>query len=714
VTPRDEVVRVFLAETHENLDRVENTLIELEKNPGNREPIAGIFRAFHCLKGTSGFLAFGRLEGLAHAAEALLSAIRDGQVAPGAAVIETLLEVVDAVRRALIPVARDGREAEMEFQGLIDSLGRLQEARPAPAPALSPAPTPAAAAAREAESSIRPAGKVRVDVGLLDKLMNLVGELVLARNQIQRTSEARETADQELAGAVQRLSFITGELQEGVMKARMQPVSVVWDHFPRIVRDVANACGKKVRLEMEGIETELDRGIIEAIGDPLVHLLRNAVDHGIEAPPRRAERGKSEEGVLQLRAYHEGGQVVIQISDDGGGIQTPLLRVKALKARLITPEVAARMNDREALQLIFLRGVTTAEKITHLSGRGVGMDIVRANIEKVGGTIEVRSRRGEGTVFLLRMPLTLAIIPALIATCGGERFAIPRPAVRELVRLEGQEDVERVHDALVTRLRGQLLPLVKLDALLGLAPPKPGPVHILVVHAHGRPFGLVVDAVLDTQDIVVKPVAARIKEIGLYQGATILGDGRVALILDVVALADRGGLTDESHDLIIASRPAPPPAPPVPKNVLLLVGNRDGGRMALPLGSVTRLEEFGAEAVERAGGQEMVQYRGQILPLIPLELALPERRGRARQEEAEARFRRDETRLQVVVHERRGRPVGLVVHRILDIVEEDLAAPRPPSRKGIKCCAVIREKVTEVVDLDEVLAPFDVRQEEAR
>ncbi|HEX7900938.1 MAG TPA: chemotaxis protein CheA [Planctomycetota bacterium] len=711
MTPRDEIVRVFLAETHENLDRVENTLIVLEKNPDNREPIAGVFRAFHCLKGTSGFLGFARLEGLSHAAETLLVAIREGKMAPNAAVVETLLSVVDAVRKALIPVARDGREAEADFQGLIDVLGRHLDARKT-----APSAAPAAAAgggSRETESQARSAGKVRVDVGLLDKLMNLVGELVLARNQIQQSARA----DDAISSAAQRLSHITGELQEGVMKARMQPVSVVWDHLPRVARDVANACGKKVRLEMEGLETELDRGIIEAIGDPLVHLLRNAVDHGIEAPARRAERQKSEEGLLRLRAYHEGGQVVIQLSDDGAGIQTNLLRVKALKARLITPEAAARMNDREALQLIFLRGVSTSDKVTHLSGRGVGMDIVRANIEKVGGTIEVRSRRGEGTTFFLRMPLTLAIIPALIATAGGERFAIPRPSVRELVRLDGaaaREGIERVHDALVTRLRGQLLPLVKLDALLGLAlaAPREGVVHILVLHAQGRPFGLVVDAVLDTQEIVVKPVGARLKELGLYQGATILGDGRVALILDVAALAERGGITDESHDLLSASRPAPAAAPLTPKNVLLLIGNRDGGRMALPLGRVTRLEEFGAKDVERAGGQEMVQYRGQILPLIPLEMALPERRTRPRPPDPAGE--RDESRLQVVVHERQGRPVGLVVHRILDIVEEDLAAPRPPSRKGIKCCAVIREKVTEVVDLDELLAGFDLPGEARR
>jgi two-component system chemotaxis sensor kinase CheA len=702
MTPREEVVRVFLAETHENLDRVENALLELEKAPENRESIAGIFRAFHCLKGTSGFLGFARLEGLAHAAEALLSAVRDGKVKPRGAVVETLLSAVDTVRKALIPVAREGREGEVDIRPLVEALGAPLETKAAPAPAPAPAP-----AAREAEpaASVRPAGKVRVDVGVLDKLMNLVGELVLARNQIQQ----RARGDDALAGALQRLSYITGELQEGVMKTRMQPVSVVWDHFPRIVRDVANACGKKVRLEMEGNDTELDRGIIEAIGDPLVHLLRNAVDHGIEAPAKRAERGKPEEGLLRVKAYHEGGQVVIQVSDDGAGIQTNLLRVKALKAKLISPEAAARLSERDALHLIFLRGVTTAEKVTTLSGRGVGMDIVRANIEKVGGTIEIRSRRGEGTVFLLRMPLTLAILPALIATSGGERFAIPRPAVRELVRLEGEEartGVERVHDAIVTRLRGQLLPLIKLDQLLGLplAPENADALHILVVHAHGRPFGLIVDAVLDTQEIVVKPVAARVKELGLYQGATILGDGRVALILDVAALAERGGLLGESHDVLQTSKPAAPAPAPVPKNTLLLIGSRDGGRMALPLGRVTRLEEFGADHVERAGGQEMVQYRGQILPLVPLEAALPERRTKPRPPEAGGR---DESRLHVVVHERLGRPVGLVVHRILDIVEEDLAAPRPPSRKGVKCCAVIRDKVTEVLDLDEILAGWE-------
>jgi two-component system chemotaxis sensor kinase CheA len=708
MTPRDEIVRVFLAETQENLDRVENALLELEKDPGRSEPIAGIFRAFHCLKGTSGFLGFSGLESLAHAAEALLAAVRDGKATPSGAALETLLSVVDAVRKATIPIGKDGKEGPRDFKPLIEALNRALDTQ-----AVAPKPsTPAPAApARDVETGVgvRPSGKVRVDVGVLDKLMNLVGELVLARNQIQQSAPA---SIESLAGGIQRLNFITGELREGVMKARMQPVSVVWDHFPRIARDIAQACGKKVQLRMEGHDTELDRAIIEAIGDPLVHLMRNAIDHGIEAPAKRAERGKSEEGLLSLKAFQEGGQVVIQLSDDGAGIQTNLLRVKALKSKLITAEVAARMSERDAMQLMFLRGVSTADKVTTLSGRGVGMDIVRANIEKVGGTIEVRSRRGEGSVFLLRIPLTLAIIPALLASSAGQRFALPRASVRELVRLENESALERVHDAVVTRLRGQLLPLVRLDELLGLRAVRPAGdgLQILVVHAHERPFGLVVDAVLDAQDIVVKPLDSRVKQIGVYQGATILGDGRVVLILDVVALADRGGVSAESQELLRAARPAAPTASAAPKNILLLVGSRDGGRMALPLGRVTRLEEFGPEEVERAGGQEMVQYRGQILPLFALEAALPERRTRPRPAAAPEPAPAEPGRLRVVVHERQGRSVGLVVHRILDIVEEDLASPRPPSRKGVKCCAVIRDKVTEVLDLDELLAQAEAER----
>lgn len=385
---------------------------------------------------------------------------------------------------------------------------------------------------------------IRVDVGLLDKLMNLVGELVLARNQITQFGSSQE--DPAFLGTVQRLNLLTGELQAGVMKTRMQPVGSVWGKFPRLVRDLAVACGKQVRIDMEGQETELDRTIIEAVRDPLTHMVRNAVDHGIEPPAERAAWGKPAEGRLFLHALHEGGKVVIELTDDGGGIDPRRVRDKALLSGLVTPEQAARLGDRELLDLIFLPGFSTTDRVTQFSGRGVGMDVVRTNIEKIGGTVDVDSTLGRGTTIRMKIPLTLAIIPALVVSTGGDRYAIPQVSLLELVRLEGEQvrkGVEQFHGIPVYRLRGNLLPLVYLDRELGVEPIRAGDeINIVVLQADDRPFGLVVDAIRDTEEIVVKPLQKALKGIGVFSGATIMGDGNVALILDVLGLAQRAGV----------------------------------------------------------------------------------------------------------------------------------------------------------------------------
>ncbi len=319
----------------------------------------------------------------------------------------------------------------------------------------------------EARASALSDSNIRVDVGLLDKLMNLVGELVLARNQILQFSTSQQ--DTTFLNTTQRLNLITTELQEGVMKTRMQPIGNIWSKFPRVVRDLATACGKQIRLEMEGKETELDKTLIEAIKDPLTHVVRNAVDHGVETPEKRTAAGKPVEGCLSLRAFHEGGQVNIEISDDGAGIDIERVKQKALAKSLITPDQASRMSDRELLNLIFLPGLSTAERVTNVSGRGVGMDVVKTNIEKIGGTVDIQSRLGKGTTLKIKIPLTLAIIPALIVTSGGDRYAIPQVSLLELVHLEGEQarkGIEMIHGAPVYRLRGKLLPLAYLNQQL--------------------------------------------------------------------------------------------------------------------------------------------------------------------------------------------------------------------------------------------------------
>ena len=543
---------------------------------------------------------------------------------------------------------------------------------------------------------------IRVDVGLLDKLMNLVGELVLARNQVLQFTNQR--TDSAFLATSQRLNLITTELQSSVMKTRMQPIGNVWSKLPRVVRDLANACGKQARIEMEGKETELDKTIIEAIKDPLTHIVRNSVDHGIENPEVRAARGKPEEGCLKMRAYHEGGQVNIEITDDGGGIDLGRVKEKALQRGLITAERAARMSEQETLHLIFLPGFSTAEKITNVSGRGVGMDVVKTNIEKIGGTVDLQSNPGEGTTLKIKIPLTLAIIPALIVTSGGDRFAIPQVSLLELVRLEGEQarrQIEFVRDVPVYRLRGQLLPLAYLNRELKIEPPQAGgesaPVNIVVLHTDGHPFGLVVDEINDTEEIVVKPLGKQLKGVASFAGATIMGDGRVALILDVMGIAQGAGLAGEVHDRTLAESNAAVRKAADPRQTLLLFETGQGSRMAIPLSMVARLEEFPRSAIEHSGAQEVVRYRGQILPLIRVAAHVPSVTAAAAENDP----------MQVVVYSEQGRSVGLVVGHICDIVHETITVKRHAHGRGIFGSVVIQETVTDLLDVQSVIRAAD-------
>lgn len=558
---------------------------------------------------------------------------------------------------------------------------------------------------------------IRVDIGLLDKLMLLVGELVLARNQILQYTSARE--DASFAAAAQRLNVITTELQESLMKTRMQPVGNIWSRFQRIIRDLSVSCGKRIRLEMEGQETELDKTLIEAIRDPLTHLVRNASDHGIEMPETRLGRGKNPEGLLSLRAYYEGGQVNIEISDDGGGINPERIKRKALERELITMAQAGRMNERELLSLIFLPGFSTAEKVTNISGRGVGMDVVKTNIEKIGGTIEIQSSVGKGTTFRIKIPLTLAIIPALIVTSAGDRYAIPQLSLVELVRVgadSGRREIEMIHDAPVYRLRGHLLPLIYLNRLLLphcesdpltgrlQGAEDEGAINIIVLQAEGRQFGLVVDTVSDTGEIVVKPLSKQLKGIPVFAGATIMGDGRVALILDVIGLAQQSDFISETRQRALVDASAPVTANEEEKRQsLLIVRTPDDGRMAIPLSSVARLEESPATAIERAGRHRVAQYRGSILTLIYLSEVLTERRRKPRRKKSAAT---SSDRLSVVVYNFHGRNLGFVVDQILDTVAESFTLQTDNCRPGVAGTAVIQGRVTEIIDVGEVVRLF--------
>ena len=580
------------------------------------------------------------------------------------------------------------------------------------------APTKKGASKKAAKRSGESSGSgltessIRVDVSVLNTLMNLVGELVLARNQIVQFTALHEDIDTNLLAASQRLNLITTEMQEEVMKTRMQPIGNIWSKFPRVVRDLSHTCGKQVRIEMEGVDTELDKTLLEAIKDPLTHLVRNSVDHGIEPPEKRVENGKVAEGLLVLRAFHEGGMVNIEISDDGGGIDPNKIRAKAIEKQLIAADTTQKMNDRELINLIFLPGFSTAAAITNVSGRGVGMDVVKTNIEKIGGTVDVQSQLGSGTTFKIKIPLTLAIIPALIVNCKAERYAIPQVSLLELVRLDSsqvEEKIEMLHGAPVYRLRGNLLPLVYLRKelyphedldVVAVADNERG-FNIVVLQADDRQFGLVVDKITDSQEIVVKPLGKQLQGISVFAGATIMGDGTVALILDVLGIATKSNVVSEVHDSAGIDMVAHSHERSSDSQTLLLCRSGGGNRLAIPLAIVARLEEFSDSEVEQAGAQEVVQYRGEIMPLIRLSNMLPSSgMGYGMEEE-------ENDKIQVVVYSHQNRSVGLVVDKIIDIVEDSLEVQRESHHTGVLCSVVIQDRVTDLVDIEGVVRAFD-------
>lgn len=554
---------------------------------------------------------------------------------------------------------------------------------------------------------------IRVDVGLLDTLMNQVGELVLARNQMLQFAERFD--DNEYNTTSQRLNLITSELQEGVMKTRMQPIGNVWAKFPRLVRDLAKICEKEVRIEMQGKETELDKTIIEAIKDPLTHLVRNTVDHGIEAADVREEYGKNREGCLILRAFHEGGQVNIEISDDGAGLNVDRIRTKAIEKMVISEQQAQSMDEQEICNLIFAPGFSTAEKVSNVSGRGVGMDVVKTNIEKIGGTLDLESHAGLGTTVRIKIPLTLAIIPALLVKCAKNRFAIPQVNLMELVRLEGDQaktKIDWIQNAPVYRLRGQLLPLVDLRSILGKAPDEKSEeqeniaLNIVVLRADEQLFGLIVDRINDTEEIVVKPLSRQIKEIPVYSGATILGDGSVALILDVLGVAHRGRVLQPSNAKKSSAADDASNIDSSKRQSLLVLGVGATRKVAMPMSQVARLEQVPDSTIEEANGQSVIQYRGKILPLIHMASILGVQSSKQlkmmNSVSADANSdteTQEEPISQVVVYSEEGQSFGLVVDRIIDIVEAEIDLVETTKGNGLLGSAIIQERVIDLLDL---------------
>jgi two-component system chemotaxis sensor kinase CheA len=532
---------------------------------------------------------------------------------------------------------------------------------------------------------------LRVDVTLLNRMMNLVGELVLTRNQVLQAT----SADPNMTLLSRRLDMVTADLRESVMKARMQPVSNIFSKIPRIVRDLSQSLGRRVRLQVEGQETELDKSLLEAIKDPLTHAVRNSLDHGIEPPEVRQAAGKDPEGTLKLRAAQEGSHVIIEVCDDGAGISVDKIRQKAIERGLITAERAAQQPERELLQLIFVPGFSTAAAVTNVSGRGVGMDVVRTNVEKIGGKVEIDSRAGKGTTLRLRIPLTLAIIPALIVRSVNQSFALPQGALLELVHVPPEQAaaaIEWMEGAPLYRLRGNLLPLVFLDRLL-----MPGAEHkkvtdrdnfIAVLDADGRRFGLVVEGLADPEEIVVKPLSAVLKDIGFFSGATVLGNADLALILDPGAIAMKAGVAMRGEEEAAHAAEEEEDGEGAKKLEYLLV-EAAGRRAAVPLADVLRIEQISLSRIEYFGYRPVLNFEGQLLPVEDTGGVLAAAEGNPQNPDAQ---------IIVVVCREGNRHVGIAVSHVLDVAAGgDLFEAGTSQRTG--GVTLLKDRVTGVVDL---------------
>jgi len=699
----DDLTQEFIAESQDGLDRMERCLTELETRPqDSQQLVAEIFRAVHTIKGTTGFLGFGRLEKLAHAGEHLLGSLRDGRLPVTEELISGLLRLLDGLRAILNLIEETGSEGSRagdEDSALIAELAMLngEEApsqlaeKPAPVVPIKvaeEAPSPASLEAGSAAANTQTSGSssgdktLRIDVEVLNRMMNLVGELVLTRNQMLQ-SGVESTNFPELA---RRLDSVTADLRETVMQARMQPVGNLFGKFPRMVRDLARTCGREVRIEFSGQETGLDKSLLEAIKDPLTHAVRNAVDHGIESPADRVLAGKSAEGCLRLRAFHQSGSVVIEVSDDGAGIAMERVLAKAVERGLVVPEQAKEMTEREALQLIFLPGFSTAAAVTTVSGRGVGMDVVRANVEKVGGSVELESKVGVGTTLRLRVPLTLAIVPALVVRSGGQSFALPQTALVELVYIPARDRekvVERVGASEVYRLRERLLPMVWLDRLLSLKnETEAHGFYMAVLEAEGCRYGLVVDDLLAPEEIVVKPLSAVLREIGLFSGATVLGNGTLALILDIAATAARAGVKpvmEEQEQEAVEVRQD--------EASFLVFEDRARERTALPLGVVERIESVPISRVEYASGRALLQYRGELLQLRDDGNVLEDMDG----------LQDEEASVTILIcgdpQTKSGR-MGIVVRKVLDVSDGNML--EKDAANGEMDLALVNERLTTI------------------
>jgi len=712
----DDLLVDFLTETNESLAELDVALVTLERTPDDANTLSLIFRMVHTIKGTCGFLGLPRLERVAHAGENVLGKLRDGAMSASPDIVTQILAALDRIKAIVAGLGETGTEPAGDDTALIVALNATASGEAAAPPAVAESPSelpdevefepppipPAHAETPETQTAQAPSSQalagqpagggqtIRVTVDVLEDLMTLVSELVLTRNQLLQLARARE--DGSFTAPLQRLSHITSDLQEGVMKTRMQPIGNAWNKLPRLVRDLARDLGKKIELAMVGADTELDRQVLELIKDPLTHMVRNSGDHGLETPRDRRTAGKPETGRITLNAFHEGGHIIIEISDDGRGLAPDKIRAKVIANGLATEAELAAMTETQIQRFIFRPGFSTAAAVTAVSGRGVGMDVVKTNIEKIGGTVDLKSTPGHGTTFTIKIPLTLAIVSALIVEAATERFAIPQISVVELVRAHrggdnsaanGENVIERINDTPVLRLRDRLLPLVSLSDLLGLGVVEAaeGGAHIVVAQVGAALLGIIVDRVFDTEEIVVKPVAPILRHITMFSGNTILGDGSVIMILDPAGIARATGV-----GAVADSKTSVPEAAETlgaaGRMALLLFRVNGTDRMAVPLSLVARLENIPHDKIERLPNAVVTQYRGKLMPLIPMSAG-----GEAA-----------ERGQSLLVFADGDRAMGLMVDEIIDVVEDRLDIELVSTRPGSLGSAVISGHATDVLD----------------
>lgn len=680
----------FYAEMNDGLERITQALMDIENDKGDVALLDALYRDIHSIKGAVQLFGLTEASALAHAMENSLEGIRGKEnFDMDRAHVSTLLLCIDLMNQAV----KRGGDPEMlkEVTFMASLLSNFCEEKVAPVtpkPAKKEMPAYAPQVQTHFESE-KVDSTIRVQVSLLDRLMTLMGEMVLVRNQVLQYSN--KTDDLEFLNLSQKLDVVTSELQEETMKTRMQPIGNVLTKFQRVVRDLSDSLEKKITLNLFGVETELDKTLIEAVKDPLTHIVRNACDHGIELPHERLKAGKSETGSITVKAYHEGGQVIVAISDDGKGLSREKLLKKALEKGIIEASRAESMSDREVQGLIFAPGFSTAEKVTNVSGRGVGMDVVKSNIEKIGGLVDISSTEGEGTKITLKIPLTLAIVPAMIIRSGADRFAIPQVKLVELVRVE-KSSVEFLQGRPIYRLRGNILPLIDLREVLGTKDPNQveESINIVVLNSETHLFGMVVDEILDTADIVVKPLARFLKHISIYSGATVLGDGNVAFIMDVQGIAQKHLGTGVAVESAVLDKYLMSDDLEVREFVLVNLGSQT--KHAIPLTFVSRMEEIKTSQIELSGFQRVIRYRGGILKIVNLNELLGYPKSKEEKEIT-----------QLIVVKAHDQLFGLEVDQIIDVLStSDLLDDSLSTHQAILGNLITQNEIIVVINVDQV------------